>query len=306
MRFATRNWVRSLGVVAALVAASAANAQLAPDWMVPAVAHADGQAGTYWLTDLSLHNPHDVTLPVVIQLLESNVENDTAPALELDLYPFETLNLWDVLGPDIFDFYGTGAMLVYADTNLQCAGDDCNFLVMSRTFTLEPNGGAGEYGQTIPGLSIDQGLDWWTFAYAAGLLNDGVDFRCNFGVASWTPEWTVIRVDVQDSDGSILATEEIEIPPFGHVQHRLATPVTGGSLVFYLVEGPDDALVFPYASIVNQVTGDPSFVVTKISEIGVETQAAAAAPRRDTRRAVPGITHAERFAASQRQSMTLR
>ena len=37
----------------------------------------------------------------------------------------------------------------------------------------DPVGGVGEYGQTIPGSSTWQGVDWDTLGYAAGILNDG-------------------------------------------------------------------------------------------------------------------------------------
>jgi hypothetical protein len=248
-----------------------AAAQLSADWMVPAAAHAAGESGTFWRTDLSLHNPHAFELPVVVQALESNRDNSASvPTLTVALEPYETLNLWDALGPDLFDLDGTAALLVYADRDLPCDPlEECDLLVTSRTYTAVPGGGAGEYGQGIPGRTVGSGVDWWTYGYAAGVMNDGVEFRCNAGVASWTPDWTTVRVDVQDAGGSILATESFDLPPFGHVQRRLQTAVAGGSLVFYLAEGPDEALVYPYASVVNQATGDPSFVAVEPSVVGV-------------------------------------
>ena len=45
--------------------------------------------------------------------------------------------------------------------------------------------------------------------------------------------------------------------------------MTGGTVVFYLVEGPDDALVFPYATVVNNTTGDPAYVPALASSVGV-------------------------------------
>ena len=261
-----------------------AAAQLATDWMVPAVAHTEGRRGTFWRSDVSLHNPHAFDLPVVIQLLPSGSENWEAPTLNLTLYPYETLNLWDALGPDVFDVAGTGAMLVYADTSLACDPIEiCQFLVTTRTYTVDPWRGYGEFGQTIPGVDVWDGIDWQHYGYSAGILNDGVGFRCNIGAASWTPGWTTLRVDVQDSDGTILATHQLEVPPYGHVQQRLSTEVVGGSLVFYLVDGPDSSLVFPYASVVDQDTGDPSFGGSSASVVGLEVAKSGAArpPRPD-------------------------
>jgi hypothetical protein len=264
--------MRRTGSTLALVMLFAlpAHAQLAADWMVAASAHIGGVGGTFWRTDLSLHNPQEYDLPVVVQLLPSDTVNWEADAIEITLAPWETVNLWDALGPDLFDHRGTAALMVYADTTLNCDPiERCHFLVTSRTYTLDPRSHDGEFGQTLPGIDYWRGTDWTAYGYAAGILNDGVYFRCNIGIASWSADWTVVRVDVQDSAGNILATHELELPPFGHVQQRLPTAVEGGSLVFYLVDGPDDARVFPYASVVDQTTGDPSYQGAVASTVGV-------------------------------------
>lgn len=253
-----------------VVVVPVAHGQLSADWMVAAAANTPGVGATYWRSDLSLHNPHQFNLPVVVQLLPSETENWEAEWQWIELYPWETVNLWDVLGPDWFDHRGTGAMLVYADTALACDPiEDCQFLVTSRTYTATPQGPYGEYGQTIPGADVWRAVDWATLGYAAGVLNDGINFRSNVGVASWSAGWTVVRVDVQNNVGDILASHDIAVPPFGHVQQRLSTEVVGGSLVFYLVDGPDDARIFGYASVVDQTTGDPSYQTAVASVIGV-------------------------------------
>lgn len=271
MRTARRPLVAAVALLLTQLTCSVASAELGSGVMVPAVAGTSGQSGTFWRSDVSLHNPHRYDLPVVIHFLETGVDNSWALTAYLTLYPWETFNLWDVLGPDVFDVRGTGAVLVYADPDLIDCSEDlaCDLLVGSRTYTVDPRGGVGEFGQAIGGRSAWQGVDWWTFGYAAGILNDGVDFRCNVGVASWSAEDVLVHVDVQSSSGEILATEELRVRPFGHRQRRLATPVGGGSLVFYLVEGPDDALIYPYASVVDERTGDPSFIPAEPSEVGV-------------------------------------
>jgi hypothetical protein len=245
-------------------------AQLAADWMIPAAAHNPGSRNTFWRTDVSLHNPHEYDLPVVVQALPTETVNLEVPTLQFTLYPWETVNLWDVLGPDVFGLEGTAAILAYADPSLQCDPiEDCHFLVTSRTYTPEQGGGAGEFGLTVPGAIIGSATDWATFGYAAGVLNDGEAFRCNAGVASWSSDWTRVRLDIQDAAGQILTSEVFDVPPFGHVQRRLLASGLGGSLVFYVESGPDDALVFPYATVINQRTGDPSYLFAAPSLVGV-------------------------------------
>ncbi len=266
---------KTLTILAFLVAASGpAWAQLSPAWMIPAAAHTKGVGTSYWFTDLAIHNPHQFRLPVVVQFLASNRENLSVPTRELTLEPWETVNLWDVLGPDYFDTNGTGALLVYADINvLDCSvPEECYLLTTSRTYTLDPFTGVGEYAQAMPGVPVSSGLDGTTLGYVSGIMNDGDEFRANAGVASWTGEWTTVRMDVQDARGNILDTEVFRVPPFGHVQRRIGTPVTGGTVVFYLDDPPEDALVFPYATTVNNVTNDPTFLPSFISVVGVSVQ----------------------------------
>ncbi len=246
-----------------------AAAQLSADWMIPAAASNAGARNTFWRTDLSLHNPHEYDLPVVVQALPTDTENTVVPTLTITLSPWQTLNLWDVLGPEVFDLEGTAAILAYADTALACDPiEDCHFLATSRTYTPDASGD-GEFGLTVSGAGVERGTDWESLAYAAGILNDGEYFRCNVGIASWTAEWTTIRLDIQSADGAVLDSEFFDVPPFGHTQRRLGTILEGGSLVFYLDSGPDTALVFPYATIINQKTGDPSYVFAEASRVGV-------------------------------------
>jgi hypothetical protein len=257
-------------LVIALATASPLAAQLSADWMVAAAAHTAGVRGTFWSTDLSLHNPHEYELPVIVQVLPSDSVNYDVVTWSLTLLPWETVNLWDALGPQGLAVNGTAALLAYADPGLACDPiEDCHLLVTSRTWTPAPGTSLGEFGLTVPGIGAERGGSWSTLSYAAGILNDGDAFRCNVGVASWSDGWTSVRMDVQDSLGNIIASEVFEVPPFGHTQRRLDTAVTGGSLVFYLESGPDTALIFPYATVINQETGDASFFYAEASPVGV-------------------------------------
>ena len=279
----------SAAVVLTLISAALpAAAQLSLQWMVPAAANVAGLNGTYWRTDLSLHNPHSSELPVVLQFLPSDSDNRVADTLFLTLEPWATFNLWDVLGSEYFATEGTGSILVFADWDLPCDPiEDCDFLATSRTYTLNPDGGSGEYGQTIPGTSTWVGIDWNTLGYAAGILNDDLSFRSNVGISSWSADWTSVVVDIQDADGVIVESFTYEVPPFGHIQDRLATQLEGGSVVFWIHDGPDDALVFGYISVVDQFTGDASFQMAQPSSVGFAT--AKAGERPAGRRPGPGV-----------------
>ena len=279
-----RTSILVLAAAAIMIMPVAAAAQLAPSWMIPAAANTPGVNGTYWSTDVNLHNPHEYDLPVVVQFLPSGQANWSADVVYITMGPWETVNLWDVLGPELFDWNGRGALLIYADSDqIDCSSQgDCDFLATSRTYTPDPLNPGGEFGQALPGVSVDDGLSWDTYAYTTGVMNDGDTFRANAGVASWTAGWTTVQMDVQDAGGNILRSATFEVPPFGMVQRRIRPAVDAGTVVFSLVDGPDDSLVFPYAAVVNQITGDPTYLPTRVSAVGVTIAAihrAQAGPR---------------------------
>ncbi|KDA53311.1 hypothetical protein EG19_06060 [Thermoanaerobaculum aquaticum] len=261
-------------IVVALVASAAQGRELSSMYVVPAAANTPGKNGTDWHTDLTLVNPHGFSLPIVLQFLPSGRDNRVGvPTVTFDLLAYESLNLWDVLGPNGFDARGsTGALLVATDTDkIACPTNSaqCDFVVFSRTYTIGPL--PGEFGQALPGSPAGWGMDSTVLAYLPQLSNDA-DFRTNLGVASLADDFVEVGYDVQAPDGQILARESTWIAPFGHAQWGLNTTITGGSVVFYIKSGPQDAMLFPYASVVNQRTGDPVYVEAHMTVVGVSAQ----------------------------------
>lgn len=262
----------------ASLAATGTARELTSAYVVPAAANATGNGGTSWHTDLTVSNPHGYNLPVTLVLLPSNRDNsDAVPMLDVELYPYESLNLWNVLGPDGFDaIETTGALLVYVDDQaIDCGASStaCDFAVFSRTYTLDPAGRGGEFGQAIPGFPANLGLDRTVLAYMPQLLEDS-DFRTNVGAASWTAEWVQVRLELQDAAGQIIDRHDTWIPPYGHAQWRLPRGVVGGAAVMFIVGGPADAVLYPYASVVNWATGDPVYVEAQCTTVGLTAQAA--------------------------------
>lgn len=265
-------------IVLALVASAAQGRELSSMYVVPAAANTRGKNDTDWHTDLTLVNPHGFSLPIVLQFLPTGRDNRAGvPTVTFDLLAYESLNLWDVLGPNGFAARGsTGALLVAADTDkISCPtnGAQCDFVVFSRTYTVGPL--PGEFGQALPGFPAGWGMDSTVLAYLPQLSNDA-DFRTNLGVASLADDYVEVGYDVQAADGRILARESTWIAPYGHAQWGLATTITGGSVVFYIKSGPQDAMLFPYASVVNQRTGDPVYVEAHMTVVGVSAQGLAA------------------------------
>jgi len=275
--------VRKL-VVATVVLALAGTAlgrDLTSAYVVTAVANKQGWSGTDWHTDLTLYNPQNRVLIVKVAFLPTGQDNSsgvpTAPPI--DLQPWETLNLWDVLGPHGFDARGqTGALLVYADPDANScpntSGDTtCDFAVFARNYTLNPLGFGGEFGQDFAGFPANLGLAYGFIAYLPQLTDDR-EFITSIGVASWTGAWVTARVDLQDTSGNVVHNYQLPVPPYGHVQGRIPVGLKGGTAAVYIIDGPNNAMVYPYATVRSAITGDPTTIEAQISTVGLSAQAA--------------------------------
>ena len=261
-------------MVAVLVATVAQAREMTWSYVVPAVANKEGAQGTDWHTDLTIYNPQDYSLPLVIQFLQAGRDNSSGvPTIDnFEILPWETLSLWDVLGPDGFDRRGqTGSLLVFVDDlKRTCKGHECDIAVFARTYTLA-HGGSGEFGQAIPGCPTNLGLDRSVIAFMPQLMDDK-DFRTNAGVVSLTDAVVTVRFELQDREGKVIQRVDKVLPPFGHAQWGLNKTVTGGTLAAFIVGGPGSAMVMPYASVVNNATGDPVNIEAHMTTVGAPGQ----------------------------------
>jgi hypothetical protein len=294
--------------IAVVLAAGASARELTSAYVITAVANKAGLAGTDWHTDLTIYNPQSRALEVTLIYLPGGQDNSAggfSPG-PIQVHPWETLNLWDVLGPNGFAARGqTGAMLVYTDHAANgcpaTAGDEsCDFALFARNYTLAPYGGTGEFGQDFPGFPAGLGVDWTVIAYMPQIMDDS-NFRTNVGVASWTNAYVTVREDVQDASGNVIGSHDHVIPPYGQTQWRLEdSGITGGTVAAYVVGGSADALVYPYATVVNWTTGDATTVEAQITKVGLAaataTRAEAAATvARSAARHLPPLLRAPVF-----------
>lgn len=265
--------------IAVLFATGALAREMTSAYVITAVADKAGLAGTDWHTDLTVYNPQSRALQITLMYLPTNQDNSGGALTPgpIQVNPWETLNLWDVLGPNGFNARGqTGAMLVYTDLRANgCPGtsgdSSCDFAAFARNYTLNPTGATGEFGQDFPGFPASLGVDWTVISYLPQILDDS-EFRTNVGVASWTGGAVTVREDIQDAAGNVVASHDHVIPPYGHEQWRLESGLEGGTVAVYVVAGPSDAIVYPYATVVNWSTGDATTVEAQISKVGLAAQ----------------------------------
>jgi subtilisin-like proprotein convertase family protein len=211
---------------------------------VPVVARTAGAAGTDWKSDLWLHNPTDVPQSVVVRFHQPQ----QGPVEKSVLLSPRSSSLHEDVVRSLFD----------ASTSGWIELDPSRIIASSRTWN---DHAAGSFGQSIPAFPPEA-------VVRAGekrvvpLAEMNSDFRTNVGATEVFGEPILLRVSVDDEAGRPRCALTVVVPPLGNFQSSIAQRgcegIEGGRIVFSIESG--DGGVIPYASIVDQVTGDPSWL----------------------------------------------
>ncbi len=217
-------------------------------WTVPAAAHAAGFGGTTWRTALDLANPGVTTAAAEVAWLP---EEGGRPALAtVEVAPGATVRIEDVVD-ELFGRRGSGAVDVTADRDL---------VVASRTFNDDDD---GTYGQGIPGLRDGETVAPGGVARFVGVAEtDRV--RTNLGLVNPGDGLVRARVDLEDRRGDRLLRFDVEMPAgsWRQLDRVFATervgPIDIGRILVRNMSA--DLPLAAYASVIDQATGDPSYL----------------------------------------------
>jgi len=122
-------------------------------------------------------------------------------------------------------------------------------LVTSRTYTT---GSGGTFGQFVPPATQSTGL-----ATLIGIENDGA-FRTNIGLIAPSP--ATVRVIAYDAAGNEVWRDDVFAQ--GLVQFPLPVTLPIGRVTAQSIDGGS---VVPYASVVDNQSGDPIYIVANIN-----------------------------------------
>ena len=253
---------RFLAALLFSIAALPLAAQINDTYVVPASANVAGAFGTRWQTRLSIFNPQlDYPLRVSITFLPSG--GGTGDEVLVDV-PRNSVALWDNVLGTVFHRGDTGALLIatFPEDNPGVPDQtlDRAFLVHSETFN---NVEGGTYGQTIPGTwtgLMDYNFDHVS-AIAHGIRNIASQgWRTNIGAVNLGRTSVQLMLTVYDYNGNVVRENiPFTVPPLGHLQDRLPVEVDRGSIEFTLTDATQQAVVFPYVSTIDQLSGDPTY-----------------------------------------------
>ncbi len=244
-------------------------AQVNDTYVIPAAANAPGAFGANWKTQISIFNPQlDRDLKVTIVFVPTGGAKGDAYTITL---PANSMAFSDnILADSQFTQSETGALLIYTDT-----ADNPNTTVLQRSFLVTSNTyndlRSGTYGQTVPGVwtGLQDFNSDGISAVAHGIRHiTAQGWRTNVGAVNLGRCNATLLVSVYDVDGKTLVDKApFVLPPIAHMQESLGeiVPQLDRGSVEFMVSDPcasdsnNAAVVFPYTSTIDQLSGDPQY-----------------------------------------------
>lgn len=228
-------------------------------WL-PSLAHLHGAGGTVWRSDVELHNPVDEPLTVGLVATPRGAAVPAA-ALGVRLEAGQALRLEDVLA---------GWLGVEEAATVEVASWGGRVLAVGRTYNEMPS---GTYGQSIPAhtaAAMVQPGEEGRLIQLSHAADRRSGFRTNIGLVA--PHAAASAdVELVRDDGTLLGTRRVAVPAGTAVQlHDVFRAVTAADVpaAFAVVKpGAASGPVFAYASVVDNVTGDP-LLVTPARAVG--------------------------------------
>ncbi len=223
-----------------------------PARFIPVVAHNPGLQGTFWRSDLYLHNPNPVETKVYTEYLPENTDNHTGglTTKTVTIPAYGTATVADVAG-ELFDIAdGKGVLMVVAAPDVAVA---------SRTYTTRTGGGT--YGLGVPALPLWERTT--RQLVLTGIRASG-GFRTNIGIIGGE-NTNEMAVRLVAHDGSTLKTAYITVEARSLLQMSVRDMFPGvawGSFpVGSVFLDVSSQLRAAYSSTVDGSSQDPIFAV---------------------------------------------
>jgi len=231
---------------------------------IPAIGTVRGLNGTNFVSDLNIfdNDPSGSNANIFVQFFPTGVSNSSAlNVTSMTLGGRATASSRDV-SSTLFNgqMNGLGALRLLSSSN--------NVFANARIYNNQVAAGLGTFGQFVPGMTRAQAL---TEGALIGLVNTpngggttNFSARTNVGFFNPSDQQTYVAAELRDSVGDVIANRLITLGPYMHLQ----LPMAGAGAMFgdvgevqtstvYFVSGSP---IFAYASVVDNVSGDASYV----------------------------------------------
>jgi len=214
---------------------------------VAAVAHTPGVQGTWWQTDVAVLNRCDADATVELRLHHGDgvVDSNTYAV------PSGKQQIFQDVVAQLTSGDAAGALEVISDVEVG---------ITSRTYNTS---GDGSFGQSLDGIDPEDGMVAGEVVVLQQLREDEA-FRTNIGVVNMGEHAASVSVALWDRNGSYVGGFAVFLEPGQFAQdnrpyrHRFnRTDIVGGYADVTVNSGDG---IFAYASVVDDVTGDPTTV----------------------------------------------
>lgn len=226
---------------------------------VPTAAHLPGYQGTQWRTDLEIHNYTLDQATYEVALLVRNQSNPEPRKVRFTLSSRRTVRYTDAL-MSLFSFNGAAALEIVPVSGA--------VMVVSRTYN---QAASGTYGQYVPAIPRSEAIPFGKQGRLIMLSHDPTlktGYRTNLGLVSASPAEIAVDVLFHDGNGNLIGGRTYVLAAFEYRQiDRAFEEVTPSAIAdgYISVEAATaGARFFAYASVVDNVTGDPIFIPAKI------------------------------------------
>jgi len=216
-------------------------------YVIAAAAHAKGLQNTEWVTDAVLHNPGEAPAQAYVWYMEQGGDNTGADGTAVSVEAGASVIIDDIVLTVFGRDDSAGAILV---------GSDQPLLVTSRTYN---DAASGTYGQFIPGREFSSAVAQQDSVTLVQLTRSAT-YRTNLGVANPTDSSVSVDVSLRDADGVEFDSTVLTVPPFGYLQRTDILGVDVEDAFAVVGSATSGAAFFPYASVVDNRTGDPMMV----------------------------------------------
>jgi len=220
--------------------------------MIPAAATISGAAGSFFVTDVEVHNRNPSPATFVLKWLPRETDNSNPmTSTSFTLQPGSSRRFADVLS-SVFGLSEVAGALV-----IESESDDLS--AMSRTFN---RGVEGTYGQALPGVPAAR-MVFSGERVRVVFMDENSSFRSNLGLVNGSGQPVTIRFQKYDHDGNLLDTDQRTLEPWSNTQvnrvFRDHAPIEAGYVVVWT--NTPGGVFTCYGSVLDGQTSDPTTVL---------------------------------------------
>ncbi len=221
---------------------------------VPVAAHASGENGTFWVTDVRILNPSfGASANVALYLIPKGADGTSSfQQTNLEIPANTVASLPDIVS----ERFGSTSL----QGNLVFQTDASGLLATSRTYNT--GGSTGTYGQYIGMVPAASAIASGSGPLVMTQLADGPTYRTNLGFSELTGHPADVRITLHaGASGAVLGTPAVyTVPAFSNQQVNglfaaLGAPASDNAYATLEVVG-GSGRVTAYASVVDNRTGD--------------------------------------------------